>query len=192
MFDCKVQKKRPFWPMERLSLIPNFLLLFPQVHTVELLQEVDSVRLFFLGGKIRCIHTLSSISVKIHDRHRCRSNRRWLSRCCLRPSIQSIRQGFWGWITDFLGARYNLLIGPPLVEEGDRIAQLIIERIYTPEVLEVDVRLLVLKCPIHQAEHVFRILMRPFVEQVASVRQVVMGRCLQLQPRRLFPYSLHH
>jgi hypothetical protein len=28
------------------------------------------------------------------------------------------------------------------VEEGDRIAQLIIERIYTPDVLEVDVRYL--------------------------------------------------
>lgn len=33
-----------------------------------------------------------------------------------------------------------LLIGC-VVEEGDRIAQLIIERIYTPDVMEVDVRL---------------------------------------------------
>lgn len=28
----------------------------------------------------------------------------------------------------------------PLVHEGDRIAQLILERIYTPQVLEVEVR----------------------------------------------------
>lgn len=33
-----------------------------------------------------------------------------------------------------------LLIGN-VVEEGDRMAQLIIERIYTPEVMEVEVRL---------------------------------------------------
>jgi len=54
---------------------------------------------------------------------------------------------------DFEGALPHLVTtgnpDSPPVHEGDRIAQLILERIYTPQVLEVEVRLLVPRCPKH-------------------------------------------
>lgn len=64
---------------------------------------------------------------------------------------------------------------PCLVEEGDRIAQLVIERIETPSVVEVDV--CVVQAHIHclLTDIHLRTSKQPFVVLVDSVRQVGMG-----------------
>ena len=46
-----------------------------------------------------------------------------------------------------------VLIVDNLVEEGDRVAQLIIEKIHTPEVLEVNVRVVIFSCTSIQMLH---------------------------------------
>jgi hypothetical protein len=59
-----------------------------------------------------------------------------------------------------------------LVEEGDRVAQLIIEKIQTPQVLEVEVRLFD-TLDVARAEVVIRNSKRLIAEQVALGRPVV-------------------
>lgn len=60
------------------------------------------------------------------------------------------------------------------VEEGDRVAQLIIERIYTPETLEVQVGLIKSQLESY-IEVVYRISTRPCEVLVASVLLVAMA-----------------
>jgi hypothetical protein len=70
-----------------------------------------------------------------------------------------------------------------LVEKGDRVAQLIIEKIETPEVLEVEVRLFD-TLDAARAEVIIRNSKRLFAEQVALGRLVVTTiRNLQGYPR---------
>lgn len=63
---------------------------------------------------------------------------------------------------------------PRVVQEGDRIAQLILERIVTPEVLEVQVCISRCPCSVLFVDTQCRILMRHCEELAVSVRPVVM------------------
>lgn len=108
-------------------------------------------------------------SLEVHDRHRCRRHRRRLPRRGLRLALQPFRprlhrsvplvrhclffliftptdHSTHGWACGLILMQY-WFVHPcaavaldATVQEGDRIAQLIIEKIETPAVLEVDVR----------------------------------------------------
>lgn len=61
------------------------------------------------------------------------------------------------------------------MEEGDRVAQLIIEKIYTPDVMEVDV-CIIFSCLIHYLK-LYRISKKLCEEQAASALRVVINLC---------------
>ena len=82
-----------------------------------------------------------SSSLQVYDRHWRRRHRRRLQRHCLCPPLQSLRPGLHR-SAKLSSCPYVPRAHSWTVNEGDRIAQLILERIVTPDVLEVQVCLL--------------------------------------------------
>ncbi len=85
------------------------------------------------------ISRYSPFSFEVYDRHRRGCHRRRLQRDCLCPPLQPLRPGLHRYVKIF-SCLLLLRVDSRAVNEGDRVAQLILERIVTPDVIEVQVR----------------------------------------------------